>query len=246
MRPPRHGGTPLVQVPGYSGRRTTQILALQYAEGLLQRLDFRPSASNSVLVSGASVDAGRLQLVIVVQGCGELLLRVFKLLLGAIELALGALLPVPFVPHRLVLRGSVRLRVGHENIVLPLGLILCSAGLSLQACKVRLDDIQHAKDAGALALHPRVRRIPRWGRVLGQPLPLLHERYGIRYFGVELLEYLCCLRYRNRRRLGFCDRHGIRGLLLLPISSCLRHGGIDGCDLVTEVADLLRKFRGQC
>merc|ERR1719364_327028 len=213
------------------------ILAVEDAKRLLERLDLLLAACDAVLVADTRVHAGRLQLVVVRESCVELLLRALKISLLRSQRCLLVRLLRGLVLHVLRVRRAVNGRLARELVERLLRLGLRRLRVRLEASEIRLDNLEHADNAAVLGLHTRV------GLIEDLRLLLLDERRRLRGLLVELLE--------NRERLsdgrlsldGILHRLLVRRLLLLADGRRLRHGLVDLGNLGREIRDLLRQLR---
>merc|ERR1719213_998983 len=141
---------------GGKSNDSCNVLPIEDAECLLQRLDLLLAACNTVLVADTSVHTGWLQLLVVRQ-CGiKLLLRAIKVSLLLLKSLLLVLLLARLVLDVLRLLCLVHRGISHELIILLLCLSLCCTGLGLQACKVGLDHFDHANHTAILGAHALV------------------------------------------------------------------------------------------
>merc|ERR1719313_396378 len=215
------------------------ILAVEDAKRLLERLDLLLAACDTVLVAHARIHAGRLQLLVVRESRVELLLRALKVRLLRGQRALLVRLLRRLVLHVLHVRRAVHSRLRRELVVRLLRLRLSGLRVRLEAREVALDHLEHAHDTAVLRLHALVRRVE---DLRGLRL-LLEERGRLRRLLVELLEHRHRLRHRGLRVLRVSDRHRVLRLLLLADLSRLGHRLVDLGDLRREVRDLLRELR---
>merc|ERR1719313_3281019 len=214
------------------------ILAVEDAKRLLERLDLLLAACDAVLVADTRVHAGRLQLVVVRESCVELLLRALqvRLLRGQSSLLVGLLRRL--VLHVLRVRRTVHRRLARELVEGLLRLGLRRLRVRLKASEVRLDHLEHANHAAVLGLHARVGLIEDLRLLLA-----LEKRRRLRRLLVELLQH------RQRLGNGGLGLHGVldsllvRRLLLLTDRRSLSHRLVDLRDLCREVGDLLRQLR---
>merc|ERR1719364_347605 len=186
------------------------ILAVEDAKRLLERLDLLLAASDAVLVADAGVHAGRLQLVVVRESRVELLLRALQVSLLGRQSSLLVRFLGGLVLHVLGVRRAVDGRLARELVEGLLRLGLRSLRVGLQTSEVRLDHLEHADNAAVLRLHARVGLIEDLRLLLA-----LEKRRRLRRLLVELLE--------DRERLsdgrlsldGVLHRLLVRRLLLL-------------------------------
>merc|ERR1719313_2955791 len=214
------------------------ILAVEDAKRLLERLDLLLAACDAVLIADTRVHAGRLQLVVVRESCVELLLRALKIRLFRSQRCLLVDLLRGLVLHVLRVCRTVDGRLARELVERLLRLSLRRLRVRLKASEVRLDHLEHADDATVLGLHTRVGLIEDLRLLLA-----LEERRRLRRLLVEL--------FQNRERLrngrlsldGVLDRLLVRRLLLLADGRRLSHGLVDLGNLGREIRDLLRELR---
>merc|ERR1719364_129351 len=214
------------------------ILAVEDAKRLLERLDLLLAACDAVLVADTRVHAGRLQLVVVRESRVELLLRALKIRLLRSQRCLLVDLLRGLVLHVLRVRRTVDRRLARELVERLLRLSLRRLRVRLEASEVRLDHLEHADDATVLGLHTRVGLIEDLRLLLA-----LEERRRLRRLLVELLQ--------NHERLsdgrlsldGILHRLLVRRLLLLADRRRLSHGLVDLGNLGREIRDLLRQLR---
>merc|ERR1719313_998429 len=214
------------------------ILAVEDAKRLLQRLDLLLAACDAVLVADTRVHARRLQLVVVRESRVELLLRTLKISLLRSQRCLLVDLLRGLVLHVLRVRRTVDGRLARELVERLLRLSLRRLRVRLEASEVRLDHLEHADDATALGLHTRVGLIEDLRLLLA-----LEGRCRLRRLLVELLQ--------NHERLsdgrlsldGILHRLLVRRLLLLADGRRLSHGLVDLGNLGREIRDLLRQLR---
>mmetsp|Transcript_74707 Transcript_74707/g.169216 ORF Transcript_74707/g.169216 Transcript_74707/m.169216 type:complete len:294 (-) Transcript_74707:59-940(-) len=133
----------------------------------------------------------------------------------------------------------VHLGVRHELIVLFLRSRFRCLGLSLKACKVGLDDLQHAHDTTVLRLHALVRGVKDL-RSLGL---LLDEGGGLPRLAVEVLEDRQCLSDGSLGGLRVCHRLRVLGLLLLAELRRLGHGLVQLGDRLGQRCDVHCELR---
>merc|ERR1719313_1939445 len=214
------------------------ILAVEDAKRLLERLDLLLAACDAVLVADTRVHAGRLQLVVVRESRVELLLRALKIRLLRSQRCLLVDLLRGLVLHVLRVRRTVDGRLARELVESLLRLGLRRLRVRLETGEVRLDNLEHADNAAALGLHTRVGLIEDLRLLLA-----LEERRRLRRLLVELLQ--------NHERLsdgrlsldGILHRLLVRRLLLLADGRHLSHRLVDLRNLGREVRDLLRQLR---
>merc|ERR1719313_3328521 len=231
--------------------------------GLLERLDLLRARSFAVLVRRVSVDAGVLQVGLVLHSGLELLFVVGEIVGLADELLTLALLASLLHFGILLLLRDGDLRVRHPLLVLIRMLRLVGLGVGLHHREVLRNALEHADDTGALRA-TLVRRLEELGVRLGQlSLPrrsfdAAHIRFHlVELIGllldhasalVELLEDSDGLADCSLRILGVLNRCHVLGLLCLPLLSFvfdLRLHGRNSChvllDLHREILNLLRE-----
>merc|ERR1719305_1481917 len=122
------------------------VLTVEDAERLLQRLDLLLAARNAVLVRHTGIHARRLELVVVRQCRVELLLRALEVSLLRRQ---GALL-VRLLLHILRVRSAVHRRLAAKLVERALRLSLRGLGVRLETREVRGDHLEHAKHPAVL------------------------------------------------------------------------------------------------
>merc|ERR1719421_1651624 len=134
----------------------SDVLAIEDPERLLQGLDLFLPACHAILVTYASIYAGRFQLFIV-RKCGiELLLCAIEVSLLLLEGLLLILLLARLVLDVLCLLCLVDRRITHKLVILLLSFCLGGAGFRLETCKVGLDHFDHANHTAILRTHTLV------------------------------------------------------------------------------------------
>merc|ERR1719313_3168118 len=214
------------------------ILAVEDAKRLLERLDLLLAACDAVLVADTRVHARRLQLVVVRESRVELLLRALKIRLLRSQRCLMVRLLRGLVLHVLRVRRTVDGRLARELVERLLRLSLRRLRVRLEASEVRLDHLEHADDATVLGLHTRVGLIEDLRLLLA-----LEERRRLRRLLVELLQNGDRLRDGRLSLDGVLHRLLVRRLLLLADGRRLSHGLVDLGNLGREIRDLLRQLR---
>merc|ERR1719364_679549 len=214
------------------------ILAVEDAKRLLERLDLLLAACDAVLVADTRVHAGRLQLVVVRESCVELLLRTLKIRLLRSQRCLLVRLLRGLVLHVLRVRRTVDGRLARELVERLLRLSLRRLRVRLESSEVRLDHLEHADDATVLGLHTRVGLIEDLRLLLA-----LEKRRRLRRLLVELLQNRERLRDGRLSLDGVLHRLLVRRLLLLADGRRLSHGLVDLGNLGREIRDLLRQLR---
>merc|ERR1719364_303720 len=214
------------------------ILAVEDAKRLLERLDLLLAACDAVLVADTPVHAGRLQLVVVRESRVELLLRALKIRLLRSQRCLLVDLLRGLVLHVLGVRRAVDGRLARELVEGLLRFGLGSLRVRLETGEVRLDHLEHADDATVLGLHTRVGLIEDLRLLLA-----LEERRRLRRLLVELLQNRERLRDGRLSLDRVLHRLLVRRLLLLADGRRLSHGLVDLGNLGREIRDLLRQLR---
>merc|ERR1719182_467484 len=215
------------------------VLTVEDAERLLQRLDLLLAARNAVLVRHTGIHARRLELVVVRQSRVELLLRALEVSLLRRQGALLVRLLRRLVLHVLRVRSAVHLRLAAELVERALRLSLRGLGVRLETREVRGDHLEHAKHTAVLRLHAGVGLI----EDLRLLLLLLDERRGLAGLLVELLQDGHRLGHGGLRLLRVLDRLRVLRLLSLADLRRLSHRLVDRRDLGRQVRDLLRELR---
>merc|ERR1719313_638549 len=214
------------------------VLSVQDAERLLQRLDLLLAARNAVLVAHAGINARRLELGGVRESRVELLLRTFQVGLLRGQSSLLVRLLRRLVLDVLRVRRTVHRRLARELVESLLRLGLRRLRVRLQAGEVRLDHLEHANHTTVLGLHARVGLIEDLRLLLA-----LEKRRRLRRLLVELLQHRQRLSNRGLGLHGVLHRLLVRRLLLLADRRRLSHRLVDLRDLGREVRDLLRQLR---
>merc|ERR1719313_987143 len=221
--------------------------------GLLERLDLLRARSFAVLVRRVTVDAGVLQVRLVLHGGLELLHVVLEIIGLADELLTLALLARLLHFGVLLLLRDGDLRIRQPLIILILLLRLVGLGVGLHQGEVLRDALEHADDTGALRA-TLVRRLEELWIRLGQlSLPrrsfdAAHIRFHlVELIGllldhasalVELLEDSDGLADCSLRILGVLNRCHVLGLLCLPLLSFvfdLRLHGRNSCHVLLDL-----------
>merc|ERR1719236_172170 len=215
------------------------VLTVEDAERLLQRLDLLLAARNAVLVRHTGIHARRLELVVVRQYRVELLLRALEVSLLRRQGALLVRLLRRLVLHVLRVRSAVHRRLAAELVERALRLSLRGLGVRLETREVRGDHLQHAQHTAALRLHARVGLV----EDLRLLLVRLDERRGLAGLLVELLQDRHRLGHGGLRLLRVLDRLRVLRLLRLADLRRLRNRLVDRRDLGRQVRDLLRELR---
>merc|ERR1719182_55768 len=214
------------------------VLTVEDAERLLQRLDLLLAARNAVLVRHTGIHARRLELVVVRQSRVELLLRALEVSLLRRQGALLVRLLRRLVLHVLRVRSAVHRRLAAELVERALRLSLRGLGVRLETREVRCDHLEHAKHTAVLRLHAGVGLIEDLRLLL-----LLDERRGLAGLLVELLQDGHRLGHGGLRLLRVLDRLRVLRLLSLADLRRLSHRLVDRRDLGGRVRDLLRELR---
>merc|ERR1719182_1376486 len=215
------------------------VLTVEDAERLLQRLNLLLAASDAVLVRDTGIHARRLQLVVVRQSRVELLLRALQVSLLRRQGALLVRLLRRLVLHVLGVRRAVHRRLAAELVERVLRLSLRRLGVRLETREVRGDHLQHTEHTAVLRLHAGVGLV----EDLRLLLVLLDERRGLAGLLVELLQDRHRLGHGGLRLLRILDRLRVLRLLRLADLRRLSHRLVDRRDLGGQVRDLLRELR---
>mmetsp|Transcript_69301 Transcript_69301/g.203418 ORF Transcript_69301/g.203418 Transcript_69301/m.203418 type:complete len:421 (+) Transcript_69301:241-1503(+) len=175
------------------------------------------------------LDAGGLEVLVVLGGLSELLVNGLQVLDALALLELSLVLLQLRLDLALVLDLLAGRRLGHEGVVLPDRGLLGHGGLALQAPEVAQDDFEHADDAALAALHALV------GGHLRRLLLLDEGGLG----GVELLQDDQGVLDGLIARRGVRDDGRVLGLLLLAQLGRLLHGRGQVLLLLRQRLDLL-------
>merc|ERR1719235_942394 len=157
------------------------VLAVEDAEGLLQRLGLLLTPRHAILVAHAGIHARWLKLLVISKRRVKLLLGAVKIRLLLLERLLLILLLGAPVLNVLGFLSLVDRRVSHELVVLLLCLGFRGTCLRLEPSEIALDYFDHADNAAILASHALVRLVENFW--------LLHKRRRIRSLGVEILQH---------------------------------------------------------
>merc|ERR1719428_2195612 len=214
------------------------VLTVEDAEGLLQRLNLLLPPRDAILIADTSINTRGLELLIVRKSSIKLLLRAIKISLLLLQCLLLILLLTRLVLNVLRLLGLVNRGVTHELVILLLRLGLSSARLRLQTCKVRLDHLNHANNATVLCPHALVGLV--------KDLRLLHKGCGLCSLGVKLLEHTEGLCNCSLCILGVLDCDGVLCLLLLAHAGGLGHSRIKLSNSLGELSNLLSELGNGC
>merc|ERR1719428_867826 len=207
------------------------VLTVEDAEGLLQRLDLLLPPRDTILIADTGINTRGLELLIVRKSSVKLLLRAIEVCLLLLKRLLLVLLLARLVLNVLRLLSLVNRGITHEFVVLLLSFCLCSACLGLKTCKVRLDDLNHANHTTILRTHALVGLV--------KDLGLLHERRGLGSLSIELFEHTQRLGNCGLCILGILNGHGVLCLLFLTDTGGLCYCSIKFCNSFGELSDLL-------
>merc|ERR1719321_1394481 len=172
---------------GAPARNGWSRLLAEDLKRVLERRDFLLAPGRAFGEVHARVQAGRLELVEVLERRVELLLRALQVAHGLREVRLCGNLLLALRLELVGLGVLVRVRSGRELVEGRLRRGLLGARLLVEADKVREDNLEHADDARASA-HALVGLREGLGRVVLWPARLRKGR-GLRGLGVEALEH---------------------------------------------------------
>mmetsp|Transcript_136230 Transcript_136230/g.423333 ORF Transcript_136230/g.423333 Transcript_136230/m.423333 type:complete len:709 (-) Transcript_136230:8-2134(-) len=223
------------------GGRSGDVVPREDLECLLQGLNLLLPAPHALLVGDPGVDACGLQLLVVVHGGLQLLLRGLELLLGRMQVTLLVRLGSILVLALVLLQRLVLLRLEHELVVLVGLRSLRAGGLGLQAGEVGQDDLQEVHDVAALRQHALVGLVEGLGRV--HRGGLLGQRGGLGRPRVVLLQHGQGLLHGRLRLLGLLDGLLVGLLGCKPVRRRLGHVCIELADRTREVGDVLGELR---
>merc|ERR1719379_3276565 len=191
-----------------------ESLLAEDLERVLERRDLLLAPGRALGVVNARVQAGRLELVEVLERRVELLLRALEIAHGLRKVRLRGDLLLALRLELLRLGVLVRLGGGRELFEGGLRRGLLRARLLVEADEVREDHLEHAGDAAAG--HARVGLVEGLRRIVLRLARLrLRERSRARRLGVEALEHAERRLHGLLRLLGVLDGRGVLVRLLL-------------------------------